>query len=277
MPSPDILQPELNICSHGNGLFFYERSYTGHNGRSTHAHEEAYLIFHLQGVVEETRQRQTVVRTPSMLTLLPAGDPHSTHFCGSVRTFEIALPSPWIERLGQYSSVVERYATYEKGLPTWLALRLYREFQYQDSTTPLMLEGLLLELLAQMTRDTTDGTAKIGPRWLCQVRDLLHAHFTESLSVAAVAAAVDVHPAHLIRAFRQHYGCTLGEYVRKLRVEYASHLLSSSEMPLAQIAYETGFADQSHFSRTYKSLTGMTPTEFQKISGRAGLKQKMIP
>jgi AraC family transcriptional regulator len=279
MPSfmPTKLQTKSDASSHFNGLLFHERSYTGRDGRPMHTHDEVYLIFVLQGSVEETRKRQTFVRTPSMLTLLPAGDPHATHFCGGVRTFEIGLPSPWIERLGQYSSLVERYANYENGLPTWLALRLYREFQHQDSATPLMMEGMLLELLAQMARNQINSPEKHCPLWLRQARDFLHAHFTESLSVEAVAATVDMHPAHLIRTFRQYYGCTLGDYVRRLRVEYASHLLSASEMPLSQIALETGFADQSHFSRTFKSLTGMTPTEFQKVSGRAALKQKMLP
>jgi AraC family transcriptional regulator len=277
MPSHNVMRPIPEVGYHFNGLHLYERSYTGRDGRPTHTHEEVYLIFLLQGIVEETRKRQTSVRIPSMLTLLPAGDPHATHFCGGARTFEIALPSPWIERLGQYSSLVERYANYETGLPTWLALRLYREFQHQDSATPLMLEGLLLELLAQMARETTDDREGSCPRWLRQARDFLHAHFTESLSVDAVAAAVGVHPAHLIRVFRQRYGCTLGDYVRRLRVEYASHLLAVSELPLSQIALDAGFADQSHFSRTFKSLTGMTPTGFQKVSGRAGLRQKMIP
>lgn len=284
MPStkPSSLQtqpqakPEVN--PQFSGLLFHERNYTGRDGRPTHIHAETYLIFVLQGMVEETRKRQTCVRTSSMLTLLPAGEPHATHFCGDgVRTFEIGMPTAWTERLGPYSSLVERYVNYENGLPTWLALRLYREFQHQDSATPLMLEGLLLELLAQMARNETNHQEKYSPLWLRQARDFLHAHFTESLAVETVAAAVDVHPAHLIRTFRQHHDCTIGDYVRRLRVEYASHLLSASEMPLAQIALDAGFADQSHFSRTFKNLTGMTPTEFQKLSGRAGLKQKMLP
>jgi AraC family transcriptional regulator len=143
--------------------------------------------------------------------------------------------------------------------------------------TSLMLEGLLLELLAAMSRDGTNRAESHPPRWLRQARDLLHAHFTESLSPDAVAAAVGVHPSHLMDGFRQHYHCTLGDYVRRLRVEYAAHLLAASEMPASQIAYAAGFADQSHFCRTFKQLTGMTPTQFQKASGvNPGLRQEIL-
>ena len=75
-----------------------------------------------------------------------------------------------------------------------------------------------------------------------------------------------IHPSHLMESFRQHYHCTLGDYVRQLRIEYATHLLSASDLPASQIAHTAGFADQSHFCRTFKRLTGMTPTEFKKAT-----------
>src|SRR5262249_41015038 len=131
--------------------------------------------------------------------------------------------------------------------------------------------------LAQMARDSRGRLEHHRPRRLQQARDYLHAHFTQSLSLDAIAAAVCVHSAHLTRAFRQHHHCTPGEYVRHLRVDYACHLLSTSETPLSHIALQTGFADQSHFSRTFKTLTGMTPAQFRNMSGRAGLRQEILP
>src|SRR5262249_15469678 len=148
-----------------------------------------------------------------------AGEPHTTHFHQEVKTFSIALEPQWAERLQQFSTLLKTPAAYESGLPIWLATRLYREFQKRDSVTPLMLEGMLLELLAQMARDTTVKSEQHGPRWLRQAQDYLHAHFTENLPLDAIAVAVGVHPAHLTRSFRQHFHCTLGEYVRRLRIE----------------------------------------------------------
>jgi AraC family transcriptional regulator len=77
---------------------------------------------------------------------------------------------------------------------------------------------------------------------------------------------VGVHPDHLVHAFRRQYHCTVGEYVRQLRIEFACRQITSSDMPLAEIAVEAGFADQSHFTKTFKRLVGMTPSEFQRHS-----------
>jgi AraC family transcriptional regulator len=74
-----------------------------------------------------------------------------------------------------------------------------------------------------------------------------------------------VHPVYLACAFRRHYRSTVGEYVRRLRVEFACRELSATRAPLAQVALAAGFADQSQFSRTFKRVVGLTPTEYRKM------------
>ena len=70
----------------------------------------------------------------------------------------------------------------------------------------------------------------------------------------------------MARVFRQHCGVTLGEYVRKLRVDFAARQLISTDEPLTGIAFAAGFSDQSHFTRTFKRQTGMTPDAFRRNS-----------
>lgn len=104
------------------------------------------------------------------------------------------------------------------------------------------------------------------PPWLKQARDLLHDQFSESMSLARVAESVGVHPVYLASEFRRRFGSTVGEYVRRLRIEYACREISAcSEAPLAQIALTAGFSSQSHFSKTFKRLTGMTPLEYRRL------------
>jgi AraC family transcriptional regulator len=74
---------------------------------------------------------------------------------------------------------------------------------------------------------------------------------------------VGVHPVYLASEFRKHFGCTIGEYVRKLRVEFACRRISESDSPLSDIAIAAGFSHQSHFSRTFKAVTGMTPAGYR--------------
>ncbi|MGH7573267.1 MAG: helix-turn-helix transcriptional regulator, partial [Gemmatimonadota bacterium] len=89
--------------------------------------------------------------------------------------------------------------------------------------------------------------------------------FTEPLRIGDVAGEVGVHPSSLARAFQQHYSCTPGEFVRRLRVDLAARRLTQPTASLASIARETGFSDQSHFSRTFKDATGMTPGAFREL------------
>jgi AraC family transcriptional regulator len=72
-----------------------------------------------------------------------------------------------------------------------------------------------------------------------------------------------VHPVHLAREFRRFEHCTIGEYVRRLRIEQACRRLTHSTDPIAAIAAEAGFADQSHFARTFKRVVGMSPVQFR--------------
>ena len=61
-----------------------------------------------------------------------------------------------------------------------------------------------------------------------------------------------VHPVHLAQTFRKFYRCTIGDYVRSLRIEFACRQLAATKMPLSEIALLAGFADQSHFTRTFR-------------------------
>jgi AraC family transcriptional regulator len=61
---------------------------------------------------------------------------------------------------------------------------------------------------------------------------------------------------------------TVGEYLRRLRVEYTGRELSGSNRPLVDIGLDAGFSDQSHFTRTFKRVTGLTPAAYRSLHGR---------
>jgi len=275
LPTSEVPSVEAQI--HFGGLRFEEVGYRAGFALPVHTHERAFLDLCLTGTIQEVWGAKTFVRGVSTLNFLPVGEPHATRFPEQARTFQVVMNAPWLERIQQVAPLRETMTHYTDGPATWIAGRLHREFQRRDALSPLVLEGLLLELLAEMSRSAQGMEESRAPRRLQEARDFLHAHFTESIAIEAVAAAVGMHPAHLMRSFRQHFHATIGGYVRKLRIDYACHLLSTSNASPAQVAYAVGFADQSHFHRTFKDLMGMTPTEFQKLTGRATGKQEMLP
>ena len=103
-----------------------------------------------------------------------------------------------------------------------------------------------------------------APQWLKRAREIVETRFLEPLSLAEIATAVGVHLVHLSREFHRYNRCTVGELIRRRRVEHACDLLAHSDLSLAEIALACGFSDQSHFSMMFKRHTGITPSKFRK-------------
>jgi AraC family transcriptional regulator len=125
------------------------------------------------------------------------------------------------------------------------------------------VEAFALEVVADLAHDRCAPERGV-PRWLTRVRDQLHDGDGQPISLTAIAASVGVHPTHLARTFRRSYGRTIGDYLRQVRVREACDRLVESDAPLADIAMATGFADQSHFGRTFKRLLGITPAAYRE-------------
>ena len=263
------MQPELSSSAaarhlpiHSNGLSFAEATYPLDFRMSTHAHEEAQIIFIITGTVLDERKRQTLLQEPATLIFLQPGELHGTKSPNGFKSFQLNITPQWLKRLHE-SATFENCPTRDRHpFPIRLALRMCREFRHRDKLTPLVLEGLLLQLLGEILRLPNEN--RLGPRWLKRVTDLLHDQFTENLSLEFIADQVGIHPAHLSRTFRRHFMCTLGEYVRDLRIERAKHCLANSDASLCEIALAAGYSDQSHFSAAFKRSTGFTPRQFRK-------------
>jgi AraC family transcriptional regulator len=149
-----------------------------------------------------------------------------------------------------------------------LARSLVRELVTADAVSPMAIEGLTLELLACVWRLHRQHARRSPPAWLLRARELLSDQFHSSFSVAQVAADAGVHPTHLAREFRLHFGESVGHYVRRLRVEWSKTQLLTSMDSLARIAVRAGFSDQAHFTRWFKRQTGVTPHRYRAAHGQ---------
>jgi AraC family transcriptional regulator len=92
----------------------------------------------------------------------------------------------------------------------------------------------------------------------------LREEFRDNIRMRDLAHDAGVHPVHLARVFRAQEGRTPGDYLQQLRVRAACHSLRDPEYPLAIVAVECGFADQSHFTRVFRKLTQTTPAQFRR-------------
>jgi len=219
----------------------------------------------LQGNYTETYGRKTRECKSSTLLFHPPEELHEEHFHASGgHSFIIEIEPDWLGRLSQNYAVAVTSVDYAGGIMQLLAKRLYKEFMYPDEASALVIEGLMLEMIGEASRPCSAGGTNRSPTWLRQAKELLHQRFNEPLRLSEVARTVGVHPVHLAQTFHKSYRCTVGDYVRQLRIDYACHELSTTEKSIVDIALEAGFCDQSHFSRTFKRLTGMAPSLYRE-------------
>ncbi|GAB4461988.1 MAG: hypothetical protein OHK0029_28150 [Armatimonadaceae bacterium] len=96
------------------------------------------------------------------------------------------------------------------------------------------------------------------------IKDFLRAHIGQPLRLHEVAAHVGLSEEHTARLFKKATGLTVLEYARWLRITEAKSLLAMTEKNLSQIAFATGFASLTVFSRNFKAQTGLSPSEFRR-------------
>jgi len=228
-----------------------------------HCHKQPYFCLTLDGNHQETFRSKDVVCDSKSVRFHPSESIHRNRF-GDVggRCFNIELESSWHDRLSEFKPDFQNAVIFNEGPMPFLAHRLYEEFQQEDELSTLAIEGIMLEIFSAVFRSFKES--KQTSRWLRNVQATLNERFLESVSLDELANIGGVHPVYLARAFRKTFGCSVGAYVRKLRIEHAKSLLISSNNTLGEIAFHSGFSDQSHFTRMFKINTGLTPSQFRK-------------
>jgi AraC family transcriptional regulator len=231
-----------------------------------HTHEQAHLTLIMEGYCQESYQGRMRELAPLTAIYFHPGESHAIRvFNQSLRTFDLDFNSEWVKRCLEYPVAADALLNQPSFPIAGLVTRLYREFKEMDDVARLAMEGLALEILAELARASRGGKPKSAPHWLRQVVELVRDEFARPLTLTELAQTAGVHPSHLAQVFRQHQHCTLGEFIRQVRVEQAIQLLIDSDISLAEIALATGFSDQSHFSRIFKRVTSLTPARFRQI------------
>ena len=231
-----------------------------------HWHERSFVSLVMRGGYTETHGIRKFVRPTSTLAFHPPALMHADqiHKTGA-REFICEFKPIWLAQYQMLSTFLNRPVDTRSGMLVGLGARLYHEFHRVDPISPLVIEGLILELIGELARQNTKARGRVAPRWLKQAKEILRSALPERTSLITVSTVVGVHPVHLAREFRRYYRCTAGEYVRRISIDHACALLSGSDVPLAEIASRIGYSDQSHFTRTFKRLMRMTPTQYRAV------------
>lgn len=249
-----------------DGIRLTEVAYGPNLRNAVHSHAHAYIGVTLDGNSTQVCKNQIRSSKPWTVMYHPVGEVHSDQFHDrGAREFNIEIAGSRFQKLCQESQFLQGSVLMDRGKAGWVAARLYSEFRLMDDLSWLAIEGLTIELIAEIARhDIKPFSPKASP-WLGQVEDIIHNHYTERLTLSVLARAVGIHPVHIAREFHRRKGCTIGQQIRQLRIEQACQLLAQGDSPLADIALGIGFPDQSQFTRTFKNLVGVTPSQYRRL------------
>lgn len=225
-----------------------------------HYHENPHISFLYQGADVERRSTGSYERTTGNIYFYYAGEEHSSVFRTMLsKNINIDFGRTFLSKYCFAETYIDRAVTRNLDAK-FLILKMRQEMLRSDNSN-LAIETLLLELIGGAGASSNRAT----PTWALRLADLLNDRWNEQLSLDELSLAVGAHPVTISKHFRKYFSCTLGEYLRKLKVDRSLSLIKNSAMSLTEIAFHCGFADQSHFTRTFQRVTGFLPKEFRNL------------
>ena len=169
----------------------------------------------------------------------------------------------WAISAGLSHNIRNDYRLLEQGMLIYDALYTWAKYLQKEKHTQNPVDSLLLEVYKKFLKQKT--AKKTTPAWVKELKEIIQDQIDTNLSLTDISKSLDIHPSYLSREFSKHFdNLSFGEYIRKLRIEKAIELMKASSYSLTEIAYLTGFSDQSHFTRIFKKYTGHNPSGYRK-------------
>jgi AraC family transcriptional regulator len=251
-----------------NGLIITDTEYT-HDRVDWHTHQNPYFTFIIEGNMLEANKKESYQCGPGTLLFHNWQDAHyNIKPPGYTRGFHIETESSFFERYDVPQNKVEGSLMLDSPVFKALFRQMFVSANINDSIRDIAIEESLINVFNILSGLKNYAGAGI-PAWVKKVKEALHDINADALTWEGLSRTAGVHPVHLSRDFPRYFHTTVGDYLRKLRIEQAINLLRDNAISITTIAYQCGayqcgFADQSHFIRTFKTATGITPLQYRK-------------
>ena len=279
--TPDQIQPVVRIAHRRTnlGLQILPRIIFDHE-----------LVLNLAGDWTVTIGGKVQILKAHELIIIPPFLPHSIDCPAAQPTDHIAVHFDFAPNVPSVAQNLSRRSPYEIRLPEGLTFplqmtlqknnRVEREFQELlkawASTTgweQMAVRGHLLQILFVLFEEARKGpledSSDSGAGWRTQahigrVAAYVSAHLAEPIDAAALARVAGLSLSHFNRRFRECTGHSPLDYVRQRRIARARELLTNVALNIKEIAALTGFADPYQFSKSFRQLDGLSPSEFRE-------------
>jgi AraC-like DNA-binding protein len=153
----------------------------------------------------------------------------------------------------------------QKGMMIYDSLYTWAKHLQNEKHTQNPFENTLLDMYKKFLAEKKKR--KAIPEWARELKEIIQDQIDTNLtlSLKEISESLNVHPSYLSREFSKYFDdLSFGDYIRKLRIEKSMKLLEDPRYSLGEIAYLTGFSDQSHFNRIFKLHTGKSPSIYRK-------------
>lgn len=243
-----------------NGGRFISRGHGRHPVRIIDSYELIYVVSGTLGLFEENRVFHI---SPGERVLLFPGRRH-----GGASAYPLDLSFFWVHFLPRNNAAAREFAALEQ------YAKVCDSERYQSYLQMLLAEQKsgdvsacdhLLNLLLEKTARTVPANVSPPLRLAEAAEQLIRLHFEEELSAATLSESLHCHPDYLGRIFRQEYGCSIGDAIRRRRIAHACKLLENSMLSIKEICFESGFNDPSYFRRQFFRECALTPREYRVL------------
>jgi AraC family transcriptional regulator len=149
-----------------------------------------------------------------------------------------------------------------------IGFALKSELESSEGSSQLYVDSLIAALMTHLLRHYSNRKSilsnhvGLSKKQLQQVSDYIHQNIDQDLSLTELSTIVQMSPSYFSNLFKQSTGFTPHQYVIQCRINWAKQLLQQGEMTIADIAHRLGFSHQSHLSRHFKRIVGVTPKAF---------------
>ena len=221
------------------------------NVKFTHAGE--FCTF--DALIKEYKIKDTAIHTMALIVRGADTDRHD---------IAVQASGLWAISAGLAYNYTNDHELLEKGMFMYDALYSWAKHLQHEKHTQQPFEDLLVTVLNRYLKNKP-GSKKKTPAWAQELKDIIQDHIDANLSLKELSKGLDINPSYLSREFSRYFeNMSFGEYIRKQRIERAIELMQQPAYSLTEIAYLTGFSDQSHFTRIFKKHTGQNPSVYRK-------------
>ena len=252
---------EIETKKDFNGFRIINNSFCNVKSTLKHFHSDDYLCYIINGSFRASSENKCETFEMGEFFIQPAGMKHNNNFLSQTADcINFSFNDKYL-KLYNIELLFDSFRKIQSYQMNKIMGKIIKENISSDDFSAIIVESLLIDLLGSLGKEIIVSRYE-NPKWFKAIIEYLHDDYANKYKLEDLAQVANIHPSYLVNAFKNITNTTIGEYLRIIRIRRVCSLLTS-ELSIAQIAYDCGFADQSHLSRSFKKVTGLTPLTYR--------------